>query len=120
MAFLIALTMLGFQLPHAPRARLSRCSSCRCSMSTLWSEYNCGTWVGTAVVVNPVTAEPQLPYQRTRITVSKPTDNGAVQIRTIFQPLSEAEEEQQVVEDVCLQDINIDVDIDGVITIARP
>ena len=115
----LATSARGF-VPTAAR-RAPGCSSApprardaRCSVQT-WSEFNCGTWVGYAVSVDPVTAEPEVPYKRTRITAARPVD-GAVQLTTTVLPadgVAESASGEKVVETVNLIDCGIDVDIDG-------
>ena len=123
-ALLLATGATGFFFPTAasrrtPVSSAFRASEVRCSVQT-WSEFNCGTWVGYAVAVDPVTAEPQVPYKRTRITTAKPTD-GTVQLTTVVLPADgDDAPEEKAVETVNLLDCGIDIDIDGMRTAAAP
>eukprot|EP00966_Prymnesium_polylepis_P028993 672303-Prymnesium_polylepis.1 len=107
---LVALATSGFSLPPlGPRAS-PRCAAPRASASTsTWAEFNCGTWVGYAVSVDPITSEPQPAYRSTRVTVTKPV-GGTVDITSV---VGDGDDQQRCVDAVSLTDVSLDVDLDG-------
>lgn len=103
----------GFYLRGRPPLHQPRCAGVACVAPPVWAEFNCGTWVGSALLIDPLSAKPHLPYKRTRVTVSAPTEEGVVEVRSSIGDQLHEEAEQRAVDSLSLVDVDLDVDIDG-------